>query len=227
MYQLPSAAELTKNVSEANNKSSGFKSITESGKYLLQIDVAEWFTSNGGAKGIRFHITSENEQTARIELYYAKKDGSRNDFSANKLDAIMVCCGVKQLTEAKDSVMKWDKESKSMIEVDVNSAPELKGKWLIGLIQIEKDAYDNGFEIKEIDKHNLYGVFQKQTDLSAYEIMTKVTVPSEINEVMDSLDGFKVKYTDNHKRLIGGQQGSNQQQSGSYKSADDEDGLPF
>lgn len=228
MYQLPSAAELTKNVSEANNKASGFKNIDTSGKYLLKIDCAEWFTSNGGAKGIRFHLTSENEQTARVELYYAKKDGSRNDFSANKLDALMVCCGVKQLTEDQDSIMKWDKESKSMIEVDVDSAPELKNKWFTGLIQIEKDAYDNGFEVKEIDKHNFYGIFQKGTDLSAYEIMSKVTQAQEINECLTGLEGFMVKYSDNHKKLIGGESvHTGSQLSNNTNDDDDEDGLPF
>lgn len=230
MYQLPSAAELTKNVSEANNKASGFKNIDTSGKYLLKIDCAEWFTSNGGAKGIRFHLTSENEQTARVELYYAKKDGSRNDFSANKLDALMVCCGVKQLTEAQDSVMKWDKESKSMIEVDVNSAPELKNKWFTGLIQIEKDAYDNGFEIKEIDKHNFYGIFQKGTDLSAYEIMSKITQAVEINECLTGLEGFMIKYTENHKQMIGGKNAapkSNGYGSQQNNKPDEDDDLPF
>lgn len=230
MYSLPAAQELTKNVSEANNKSSGFNNIDKSGKYALKIDAAEWFVSNGGAKGIRFHLTSDMEKTARVELYYAKKDGSRNDFSANKLDALMVVCGVKNLTAGNDTVMKWDKDSKSMVETDISSAPELKDKWFAGLIQIEKDAYDAGNGVKEIDKHNFYGIFQKDTDLSAFEIMSKITQPKEIGECLDGLEGFMVKYTDNHKYLVGGsapKSGSYGAQQKSNENSDLDDDLPF
>jgi len=115
-----------------------------------------------------------------------------------------------------------------MIESDINGIPELKNKWFTGLIQIEKDAYDNGNEIKEISKHNLYGVFQKGTDLSALEIMTKITQPSEIFECLESLEGFMFKYTDAYKNYFGNGSKPKANNTNNHSNNDDlDDDLPF
>ena len=226
MYSLPkTAAEIKANVEKAYGNPMS-KNINESGKYNLMIDVAIW-TDFGGWKGLELHLVDENEQKTRIGLTYESNSGERF-FGADTLDSIMVCTGVKNLTAAPDSYVMWSKVEQSFTEQDVNGCPELKGKWVTALLQKQLDAYQGQNGVKESEGMRIYGIYQIKTELSANEIMDKVTIADDIVEAAANLEKSPLFITKRHKNLMGA--APQQQQAGAYgKPAADEDDsdLPF
>lgn len=227
MYSLPkTAAEIKANVEKAYSKPMS-KNITESGKYNLMIDVAIW-TDFGGWKGLELHFIDENEQKTCISLTYEDKDGKRF-FGADTLDSIMVTTGVKNLTAAPDSYVMWSKVEQSFTEQDVNGCPELKGKWVTGLLQAQLDAYNGNDGVRETQGMRIYGIYQAKTELSANEIMDKVTIANDVHEALANLEKTPLFITKRHKTLMGAKP---VQQSTGYGSAgkateDLDDDLPF
>ncbi|QHJ79199.1 MAG: hypothetical protein [Caudoviricetes sp.] len=231
MYSLNRNAEqLKQQVSESYSKPAG-KIIDTTGAYNTQIECAEWQEHNGWKKLV-VHLISENEQKTTVELPYESNTGERM-FGANTIDAFMVCQKIGNLTAQTDSIVKWDYDSKSNVEQQVNGCPELKGKWFHILLRKTMDAYqkrDTG-EIKEIVTMSIAGVFQHKTLLSATEIISKVTVSKEITEAMTNLENYALGFTKRHKTLMSGSQP--QQQSNGYGNAgkkaplEDDSDLPF
>lgn len=231
MYSLPkTAVEIKANVAKAYNKPRS-QNITESGKYNLMIDCAIW-TDFGGWKGLELNLVDENEQKARISLTYQSNTGERF-FGADTLDSIMVCTGVKNLTAAPDSYVQWSKVEQSFTEQDVNGCPELKGKWVVGLLQAQLDAYTNTQGVvTPTEGMRIYGIYQAQYELSANEIMDKVTIPNDIHESLANLEKSPLFVTKRHKQLTTGS--GSTPKSGSYGSQqktnennDLDDDLPF
>lgn len=229
MYSLPkTAAEIKSNVEKAYSKPMS-RNITESGKYNLMIDCAIW-TDFGGWKGLELNLIDENEQKTRISLTYQDKEGNRF-FGADTLDSIMVCTAVKNLTAAPDSYVMWSQVERTFTEQDVNGCPELKGKWVTGLLQAQLDAYTNkeGLAVEQ-EGMRIYGIYQAKHELSANEIMDKVTIANDIHESLANLEKSPLFITKRHKTLM---KGGVAQSSGSYGSTakvveeDDDSDLPF
>lgn len=231
MYSLPkTAAEIKSNVEKAYSKPMS-RNITESGKYNLMIDCAIW-TDFGGWKGLELNLIDENEQKTRISLTYQSNTGERF-FGADTLDSIMVCTAVKNLTAAPDSYVMWSQVERAFTEQDVNGCPELKGKWVTGLLQAQLDAYTNkeGLAVEQ-EGMRIYGIYQAKHELSANEIMDKVTIANDIHESLANLEKSPLFITKRHKTLMSGAKSS--QSSGSYGSQqksnennDLDDDLPF
>lgn len=223
MYAL-NTKDLKDNVAKAYSKPMS-KNINESGKYNVVIDCAIW-TDFSGWKGLELHLVDENENKARISLTYESNQGERF-FGADQLDAIMVCAKVKNLTSAPDSYVMWSRVEQSFTEQDVNAAPELKGKELTLLLQKQLDAYSGQNGVKESEGMRIYGVYQTGSELSASEILERVTIADDIKEAEANLEKAPLFITKRHKTLMG----ANQQSGGSYstnKPADAlDDDLPF
>jgi len=231
MYALNRDAETLKQNAANSYQKQRSGRIEETGVYHATIDCAVWEEFNGWKKLV-IYITDENEKTGVLEFPYENPQGERM-FGADSLDALIVCGGVRSnLTEAPDTVMRWSRVMNAMNEDDVNSCPELKNKWYKFLIRKTMDAYekrDTG-EIKEYSTLQCAGIFQSKTDLSAVEIIDKITQPAAYFESIAGLDSYPIGYTKRHKHLMGGkvqqprQNGYGQQQNAQL---DDDSDLPF
>ena len=225
MYAL-NTKDLKDNVAKAYSKPMS-KNITESGKYNVIIDCAIW-TDFSGWKGLELHLLDENENKARIALTYESNQGERF-FGADQLDAIMVCSSVKSLTSAPDSYVMWSRAEQSFTEQDVSGCPELKGKELTLLLQRQLDAYEGQNGVKETDGLRIYGVYQNKTELSANEILDRVTIAEDIKESEANLEKSPLFITKRHKNL----KGAKPVAGGSYvnnkpnENNDLDDDLPF
>lgn len=203
MYALNTNKETLKsNVAGAYQKQSTGR-IQETGAYNAMIDCAVWEEFNGWKKLV-IYLVDENESTGVLEFPYSDPQGERM-FGADSLDALMVCGGIRtDLTKAKDTVMRWSPALKSMNEDEVDSCPELKGKWYKFLLRKTMDAYinKNTGETKEYSIMQCAGIYQHKTDLSAVEIIDKVTQGTAIISGLEALEGYPLGRTKRHKELF-------------------------
>lgn len=223
MYAL-NTKDVKENVAKAYSKPMS-RNITESGKYNVVIDCAIW-TDFSGWKGLELHLIDENEQKARLQLTYESNQGERF-FGADQLDAIMVCSKVKNLTSEPDSYVMWSRAEQSFTEQDVNAAPELKGKHLTLLLQKQLDAYSGQNGVKEQEGLRIYGVYQAETELSASEILERVTIADDIKEAEANLEKSPLFITKRHKTLMAGANTGGGSYANNKPAEDLDDLLPF
>ena len=95
---------------QANDKQSGY--IDKNGDYVLKIESAEWIAGQAPkqSRGLRLTLIDAAKNKAKIDLWFQKGDGTRNDMSANMLDGIMTCTGLQNLTEQQGKVTEYTKE---------------------------------------------------------------------------------------------------------------------
>lgn len=233
MYALNKNAEtLKQNAANSYAKSSGGGRIEDTGAYNAMIDCAAWEDYNGWKKLV-IYLVDENEKRGILEFPYENPQGERM-FGADSLDALMITGGIRSnLTEAKDNVMRWSFALNSMNEDEVNSCPELKNKWFKFLIRKTMDAYEvkveqvKTGEIKEFSTLSCAGIFQHQTDLSAVEIMEKITQPVEYFDAVTALDGYPLGRTKRHKQLVTGATTTVTDNKKTNENNDLDDDLPF
>lgn len=73
--------------------------ITETGAYVGKITAAKWVEAQSGAKALELSFESEGGERANyLSLYYLDKVGKEVDFQMKLIQAIMGCCGVKNIT---------------------------------------------------------------------------------------------------------------------------------
>ncbi|KMJ44691.1 hypothetical protein AB204_13020 [Xenorhabdus khoisanae] len=105
--------------SAMNAGQSGF--INESGAYVLTISEAKLTKSQHGAEFIEFSGEADDgRKVSYLSICCKKKDGSVNSFGQSMVQAIMGCCGVRQVTS-------------HMISTSHVIAPEFAGK-RVGLV---------------------------------------------------------------------------------------------
>ena len=217
---------------QANDKQSGY--IDKNGDYVLKIESAEWIKGKEPkqSRAIKLVLIDASKNKAKIELWFKKGDGTRNDMSANMLDGIMTCTGLQNLTEVQGKVTEYDKEVGSEAERNAVICPELTNKFIGALIQVETDAYMKDGSPKEIDKATFFGVYQIKTLLTPNEILNGETAAKQIHNLKEKLDSAKPRFTKQHKELMSG----NSRGAGSYTAVasgsyapqeDDLDELPF
>lgn len=218
---------------QANDKQSGY--IDKNGDYVLKIESAEWIAGQAPkqSRGLRLALVDAAKNKAKIDLWFQKGDGTRNDMSANMLDGIMTCTGLQNLTEQQGKVTEYDKDVGGEAERNAVICPELTNKYFGALIQIETDAYMKDGSPKEIDKATFFGVYQFKTLLTPNEILNGETAAKQIHNLKEKLDSAKPRFTKQHKELMGGisrGEGSFTAIPSSYgntKPADLDDDLPF
>ena len=217
---------------QANDKQSGY--IDKNGDYVLKIESAEWLTGKAPkhSRALKLVLIDASKNKAKIELWFQKGDGTRNDMSANMLDGIMTCTGLQNLTEQQGKITEYDKDAGGEAERNAVICPELTNKYFGALIQIEADAYMKDGTVKEIDKPLFFAVYQYKTLLTPNEILNGETASKQIHDLKEKLDNAKPRFSKDHKELMSGNsrgEGSfTAMPSGSYANQDDDlDGLPF
>ena len=170
---------------QANDKQSGY--IDKNGDYVLKIESAEWIAGQAPkqSRGLRLTLVDAAKNKAKIDLWFQKGDGTRNDMSANMLDGIMTCTGLQNLTEQQGKVTEYDKDVGGEAERNAVICPELTNKFIGALIQVETDAYMKDGTIKEIDKPLFFAVYQFKTLLTPNEILNGETAAKQIHNLKE------------------------------------------
>lgn len=215
----------TEGAKQANAKQAGY--INKNGEYLLKIERAFWVNGSDGkqSRGLTLDLIDAQKQKATISLWFQKADGNRNEQAANMLDGIMLALGLTNLSEKPESYEEYDRLAECNVVRNVSGCPELKGRGLNVLIQMETDAYQKNGETKTIDKATIFAVYQHKTNLTPLEIATNITVAKEFELLKEKLANAKPRFSKKYRELVGN--GAQPQQDNNQPSQELDDDLPW
>lgn len=175
MYELD-----TKLAAEADKRNSR---ITKTGAYPGMIVRAVEIPKNAnGTRGIEIEFKADTGESDRLPLYTHKGTGEGLP-SLKVVNAIMTCAKVRSLTEKPAMVKRWDKETQKEVDKQVNVFPELEGKPMGLLIEMEESVYQGKTQHRPV----LVGAFDPVGRFMASEILGKVTKPEALDKFIGTL----------------------------------------
>lgn len=193
--------------------------INRTDKFVGTISKFEFIQTAKGTQGFEIEFITDGKEEAKFSIYTTKADGTPI-FGRDKINAMMTCCAVKTLTPTKRQIEKYNFDSKGMEWSEGYTAPEIEGKEIGVLLQLEEYENQNG-ELKT--RMNFVSCFQASTGLMAKEILERKTTP----ELLEKAYARLMKNGD--KKLPHSQaqtQGGGYGQTSSTATKDDDD-LPF
>jgi hypothetical protein len=175
MYELD-----TKLATEADKRNSR---ITKTGAYSGTVIRAVEIPPNAnGTRGIEIEFKAESGETDRLPLYTHKGDGTPLP-SLRTVNAIMTCARVRTLTEQPAMLKRWDKDAQKEIDKKVNVFPELAGKPMGLLVEMEESIYQGKTQTRPV----LVGAFDPVGRFMASEIIGKQTEPKALDKFVETL----------------------------------------
>lgn len=194
--------------------------IEHSAKLVGQFKSVEFITSNGGAQGFEFRFETDSKQSTNFTIWTKNKAGEWLQ-GRSKIDAIMACASVRNLTPTKQKIEKYDYDEKKNVMKECIVAPELMNVPIGLLLQREQYQNDRGE-----DKHQmiLFSSFNAKSELTAKEIIDRATVPEELPRLVERLMSKPIAY---RKPQNNAPQGNQSQPASNASNADDIDNLPF
>ena len=180
----------------ADNIASGIK---ETGKYIGTITRAEALVSEKGTLGLGLSIKTADGQTADyLDLWHTKSDGKELG-SLKTVNAILCCTKVADARDGTIQVEKWNNAIRAREVVTVPGYPDLMGKRIGLLLQKQLETTDRG---KDVERLNIFAVFNAEKELTAYEMYAKKTNPERLSQIFDALMARPVR--DNRKAASSG-----------------------
>ena len=154
----------------AKQADTGGGRITESGKYVGTFTKAKKVISKKGTQGIEFSFTSNGGQSADyLSVWTLNADGDQI-YGFKQLMAIMTCLRVKGIDTKHATVQEYDKNSNSMVDVQIEAYTDLEKKPIGILLQMEEYEKKDG---SVGEKPSFAGFFDAKTEQVATEILEK------------------------------------------------------
>lgn len=148
--------------------------IQASGKYKGRITVAEYIENQQkGSKNIRIAFKSDAGQEASFFLNMVYAGSTINDSNHKMLSAILACLKMRSTgNPAAGKVEKWNKDKQARELVDASVFPDMAGKEIGFLIQmeIEKNS-ENGYP-----RPTIYMPFEASSEKTASEVLANPPV---------------------------------------------------
>jgi hypothetical protein len=186
-------SSLTLDTKEARKADTVNASIRESGKFTGVITRAEKLLSKNNVEGFGLSFKSDDGSTANyLDLYTVKPDGEKLR-GLGFVQAILCCTRTKEATEGTITFEKWDGEAKAMVKATADGYPALMGK-RIGLL-LQKELATNNKTFADVERLNVFGVFEADSEMTASEILDKKTHPEQLSKLVQALMAKPVRDT--------------------------------
>jgi hypothetical protein len=179
--------------SAARSADSINSTIRETGKYVGTITRAEKLLSKNSVEGLGISFKTDDGATANYLDLYTVKPGGEKLRGFNVAQAILCCTRTKSAAEGTIHFEKWDKEAGQVIEVSEAGYPSLMGK-RIGLL-LQKELSTNSNTGADVERVNIFGVFEADSELTASEILDKKTKPEQLEKMLQVLRQRPVRDT--------------------------------
>ncbi|MBD1229470.1 DUF669 domain-containing protein [Xenorhabdus griffiniae] len=183
--------------------------INESGAYVITISEAKITKSQHGAEFIEFSGEADDgRKVSYLSICCKKKDGSANQFGQSMVQAIMGCCGVRQVTS-------------HMISASHVITPEFAGKRVGLVLQKILRTKNNGDDTYGMDIRIPFYPDTRQTIAEKVEGKTATTIDKMVANLKDK-DERKI-----NTQHYSGQQSEAPRQPQGQPSVDFDDDIPF
>lgn len=166
--------------------------INETGKYTGVFTRAEEIKSKKGTVGVEFSFKADGGQTADYLTAWTKNTDGKELYGFKQLMAIMACCKVRNITATPGQVEKYDRDVGAVAKMDATVFPELTGKRIGLLLQVEEYAKTDG-SIGE--KMAIAGAFEADTEFTASEIMDKAKTPEKLAHMVAALKDRRLSFS--------------------------------
>lgn len=176
---------LTLDTTEARKADSVSSAITSAGKYTGVITRAEKLTSKNGVAGLGLSFKADDGSTANyLDLYTTKPNGEKLR-GMGFVQAILVCTRTREAVDGEIIFDRWDKDAGAVIKAKAPGYPSLMGK-RIGLL-LQEELSTNNKTGADVNRVNIFGVFEADTELVSSEILDKKTQPEQLEKLVQSL----------------------------------------
>lgn len=165
--------------------------INRTDKYIGTIERLEFgIVPSTGTQYVEISFKTDEKEDASMTLYTNKADGTPI-FGLDKLHALMTVAQVRTLTPTDTQAEKYDFDLGAKILQPITVAPEMAGKRVGILIQMEEYRKKDGTVGK---KATYVSAFQADTNLMAKEILERKTTPEQLDKAYARLikNGDKV-----------------------------------
>lgn len=166
----------------ADNKSSF---IDEAGKYIGTFTRAEYLEKKEtGSTGIGLTFKSREGAEAQFYINLTYQHGTRNEGGFQLINALMACMSLRSVgAPSQVAVEKWNSDTKQREKVSVPGFPELMGKPIGLLIQMEIEKNSR----TGLPRPTIYAPFSAESEKTASEILDKVAVPAKLEKMVQAL----------------------------------------
>lgn len=154
--------------------------ISETGKYVGRIIMAEAIKSRNSTEGIELSFRSNAGQTANFLTLYTYNSNSEALYGLKVLNALMVCAGVQSLTPQQQQITDAKGVSRpASVFVELINKP-------IGLV-LQKEFYEKNDGSGESYRFSIIAPFHPQTEMMAKEILDGATAPRSLPNILSTL----------------------------------------
>ena len=173
----------TNSARSADNKSAF---IDEAGKYIGAFNRAEYMEKKDtGSTGIGLTYKTREGAEAQFYINLSYQHGTKNEGGHATLNAIMACMQVRTVAAPRPmEIEKWDKDAGQRVKVSVPSFPELVGK-PIGLLlqmEIEKNSTTG------LERPTIFAPFSAESEKTASEILdTRNPQPAKLEKMVQQI----------------------------------------
>lgn len=186
---------------ETAKKGDGGGRITQTGQYVGKFTRAEAVKSLKGTEGVEFSFEADDGATADFLTLWTHNAQGKEIFGSGFLHAIMTCMKIKALTPKSETIQKWNTDIGAKAPVDAIVYPELVGKPIGLLLQMEQYLKQNG-EVGE--KMGIAGSYEPVGGFTASEILIQAKTAEKL---VKKAAGLRDKLIDTSKtrRVPGGE----------------------
>lgn len=190
---------LVLDTNEARKADAQGGAIREAGKYIGTITRAEKLLSKNNVEGFGLSFKSDDGLSANyLDIYTLKPNGEKLR-GLGFVQAILCCTRTKEAKEGAINFERYDKDAGGLVKATANGYPDLIGK-RIGLL-LQKELSTNSTAGKDVERMNIIGVFEADTELTSSEILDKKTQPEQLPKLVQNLMANPVRDTRTSKSL--------------------------
>lgn len=175
---------LDANAARAADNKSAF--IDEAGKYIGTFTRAEYMDKpQTGSTGLGLTFKSREGAEAQFYVNLSYQHGTRNKGGHELVNAIMACLQLRHVGDPKPvTVEKWNNDAKQREQVSVPGFPELMGKPIGLLIQLEIEKNSD----KGLPRPTIYAPFSAESEKTASEILdANCKAPAKLEKMVQAV----------------------------------------
>lgn len=176
--------ELDKNSASAADNKSAF--IDEAGKYIGALTRAEYMEKKEtGSTGIGLTFKTREGAEAQFYINLSYQHGTKNEGGYSLVNAIMACLQLRKVGDPQQiTIEKWDKDAGQRVKASVPGFPELMGKPLGLLIQMEIEKNSE----KGNERPTIFAPFSAESEKTASEILdARCTSPAKLEKMVQQI----------------------------------------